>query len=539
MRKVILLAIVVIAIGGGGYYLWNGKPKESSAPVGQVQRILKLSKGDLSLNVSANGVVQPINKVEIKSKASGQVLFLGFEEGESVQQGRLLAILDTVTAQNDFDQAKSDLEVAKAALIQSENNVRRAKELFQKSLISQQELDAANTDYVRTQSSLIRGKSMLSTAEVRLKETRISAPISGIILSRNIELGQIVASGVSNVGGGTILASIADMEEVNVETNVDEVDIGRVNVGQSAKVIADAFPDDQFNGEIVRIAPLGKTQQNVTSFVVIVRVKNVGGKLKAGMSASVDIEIFNRKNVLLIPNEALKDPRTEQGKAIMTAAGLTMPKDDKPKIVEAKEIKKVEPEAAGDSPGDFQKMRERMQNASPEEREKMRTQMRERMEKMSPEERQKMFEQFRQRMGSQGGGQQGGDGFGGRGFGRGGEGGANFGGGPGGGEGSRVRRQSQVSANQDVTKWRLTIVKQGEAFVGRFVKVGPSNFDNSEVLEGLQEGDEIQVTTISRAKIASQEFNDRMKSMQSMGGMSGGAGRGATGTGGGGGGGRR
>ncbi len=524
MKKYVLLAIIVIVIGGVGYYfLGNNKPKDAT-PTGQVQRVVKVGRGDLNLIVSANGVVQPINKVEIRSKASGQIVELTFEEGQTVAKRDLLIGIDQTQTKNDYDQAKADLALAEAAISQAENNYKRAKELHDKKLISEQERDQSGVDHVRAQSQLVKAKAVLSSAEDRLRDTRILAPISGVILSRSVELGQIIASAVSNVGGGTLLATIADMDMVNVETNVDEVDIGKVRVGQTAKITADAYPDDTFRGGIIRISPLGKSLQNVTTFNVIVRVRNLGGKLKAGMSTSVDIEVFNRQNVVLVPNEALKDPRSEQGRAMLASAKLTVPEEKQEKA--KGDQKKADGKSnTAEEQFDPQKFRERMQNATPEERQKMFAQMRERFEKMSPEEREKaraeMGGRF-QRGGGQGG-QSGGQGQQGgvmmfRGDGSAGMMGGAF---PQEGQGARVRRQAQVN-NENEVRWRIVSAKEGEGFKPRLVKVGPSNFDNSEVLEGLKEGEEIQITTISRAKLASEQFNERMRTMSGVGGVGGG-----------------
>jgi HlyD family secretion protein len=501
-RRMLYGGVVVVVVAGVGYYfLGQNGAEESQAATGQVQRIVTLAKGDLNLVVSANGVVQPINSVEIKSKASGQIEQLNFEEGDHVERGQLLIALDQATAKNDYEQAKADLATAEANLTQAENNNRRAQELFSLQLISEQERDQSNVDLVRIRAQVIKAQAALSLAEERLRETRITAPISGIILTKNVELGQIISSGVSNVGGGSLLATIADMQQVHVQTNVDEVDIGRVAVGQTAKVVADAYPDQTFTGEVVRISPLGKTQQNVTTFNVIILVRNIGGRLKAGMSASVDIEIFNRKQVLLIPNDALRDPQSEQGRILLAQLrereGTNEGKADTAKV---------------DQQGteDPQAMRERLMNMSPEERMKEFQRMRERFANMSPEEQERARSQMRSQFG---GGQGGGGGQ------------MTFrmgsGGGMDGSQGQRVRRAAQVGSTQEVRR-RLVEVKQGSEFVPKMIEVGPSNFDYSEVLGGLNEGDEVRITTISRAKIASEQFNERMRSMQSVGGIGGG-----------------
>ena len=260
MKRALIIGGVAIAVAIGTWAVFvrgKGDPGPSS-PASQLQREAILARGDLDLTVSADGVVQPINKVEVKSKASGQIFELNVVEGQEVTKGDLLIALDQKTALNDYDQAKADLELAEANATQQENNYRRSAELFDKSMISQQERDLANVESVRAKSSLVKARAALSSADERLRDTRIRAPIDGIVLTKNVEIGQIISSGVSNVGGGTLLATLADMSQVYVETNVDEVDIGRIAVGQSAKVVADAYPDDSFTGEVIRIAPLGQ-----------------------------------------------------------------------------------------------------------------------------------------------------------------------------------------------------------------------------------------------------------------------------------------
>ena len=505
--------LAVVALVVLGYMFLGGSKKVDPVQTGQVQRIVKVIRGDLNLSVSANGVVQPINKVEIRSKAGGQILQLNFEEGSNVQKNDLLAIVDTTQTKNDYEQTKADLASATQALTQAENNSRRSKGLFEKKLISDQDFDQSKVDLVRAQTNLVRAKAALSTQEDRLHDTRVLAPITGIILSRSVDLGQIISSAVSNVGGGTVLASIANMENVYVITNVDEVDIGKVLVGQRAKVIADAFPEDSFYGEVLRIAPLGKTSQNVTTFNVVVLVKNLGGKLKAGMSASVDIEIFRRQNVLLVPNEALKDPKSEQGMALMASI-----KVDSTKTRSVEDERMV---ALADSKQEremtIEEIGAKMRSTTGDEREKLGATMRERFQKMSPEERQKMVAQSgRGGPGAAGGGgnvMMGGGGM------------MIVMGGPGiGDQGQRQRRQSQVS-NVNEVRERIVVVKDSDQFIPKLVKVGPSNFDYAEIIEGLNAGDEIQVTTISRAKVAAEQMNERMRSNSGLSGMTGGGAR--------------
>jgi HlyD family secretion protein len=471
--KVMIAAGGVVLTGAAVVLVLRGSGQEENVPSGRLERVVRVERGDLDLTVSADGVVQPINKVEVKSKASGQILELNLVEGEEVRQGDLLVALDQTTAINDADQAKADLEVAEANAAQQENNDRRSEELVKKNLISQQEYDQAHVEYVRAKANLVKARAVLSSAEERLRDTRIRAPISGIVLTKNVEIGQIISSGVSNVGGGTVLATLADMQKVYVETNVDEVDIGRVQIGQRAVVHADAFADDSFPGEVVRLAPLGKTQQNVTVFTVIVQVINRGGKLKAGMSASVDIEIFRRSHVLLLPNDALHDPKSDEGREMM--ARLSGGSD-----ASAVRVDSISPSRTGGSEG-----------------------WRERLASLTPEERAALRERFMRRTGEAGSGE-----------------------GRRSGEDRIANRlgsdRPASPSGQEPPRRRLVRVKEGEQFVPRLVMTGPNNYDNTEIVSGLSEGDEVLETVVSRARIAADQFQERLRSRQSMGGMGGG-----------------
>jgi HlyD family secretion protein len=146
-----------------------------------------------------------------------------------------------------------------------------------------------------------------------LSESIVRAPIDGVILQKYVEEGQIIASGVSNVGGGTPIVDIADMSSVHIEAGIDEIDIGKVQVEQPAMVVADAYPELKFRGKIVRIAPEAKIEQNVTLFDVIVEVENTDGKLKSGMNTSIEITIVKKEEVLLVPAIALQMPKSPEG----------------------------------------------------------------------------------------------------------------------------------------------------------------------------------------------------------------------------------
>jgi HlyD family secretion protein len=298
-------AIVVLM---GSYFLWPRKPVEKSiASSGPSLRTAVVSRGDLTALVSATGKVEPIQKVEVKSKASGEILTMPVEEGDRVQKGTLIARIDETDLRNAYEQAVADLELAKATVAQTTSNVKRQTELFNRGLLSQAEIDQVKLEEVRAKAQLIKAESELVAAETRLKDAVVRSPINGLVLQKNVEAGQVISSGINSVSGGTLIATVANMDSAYIYAEVDEVDIGQVHIGQKAKVVPDAFPDDVFYGYVLRVAPLAKVEQNVTTFNVTVVVANTSNKLKAGMNATVDLTVADRQDVLLVAKQAVKE----------------------------------------------------------------------------------------------------------------------------------------------------------------------------------------------------------------------------------------
>jgi HlyD family secretion protein len=429
----------LLILAAGSLWLLKGTSQPSAATMAFVPQTEKVKRGDLSVIVSATGIIQPINKVEIKSKASGQIEELKIEESDLVDKNDLIARLDQKDTKNSYDQAVADLDVAEANLKQAKSDFQRSSELYDKGLISAAEFDQARLAVVQANAQLVRARINLDNSDIRLKETVVRSPITGIILTKNVEVGQIISSGISNVSGGTLIATVADMKEVYVKADVDEVDIGEIQAGMEAKVTADAYPNQLFKGKVLRIAAQSKVTQNVTTFEVTILVNNPGGLLKAGMNASVEILIADKKNVLLIPNEAL-----------MTRADLMQ---EMSKLRFALGSENQGPRADGRPGGGRPEggRRRQMEGASAQPAEPR-------------------------------------------------------------GEG----RPRDGSGMDNENLRRGVILKHGSEFHPRMVETGVANFDNTEVISGLQEGDEVMYTFFSRAKQASDQFRQRMSQMNGM-----------------------
>lgn len=293
-----------------------------------------VKRGTFQIGVSASGVVRPIDRVEIKSKASGRIEELPVDEGDYVEKGTLIARLDQTDVQAELEQAKADLEIAKAELKQAQNTFHRQDQLFQKGLISDEERDQAVLLMAQARGRIVRAQTSLAQADVRFSETVVCAPISGVILQKYVEEGQIISSGISNVSGGTPIVDIADMRSVYIEAGVDEIDVGKVLAGQHAVVTVEAYPQTRFSGDIIRIKPEAKIEQNVTLFDVVIEVDNAEGKLKSGMNATVEITITNEENVLLAPTMALKIPPERGAKQNIRQALLKQGNEFVPRRVE-------------------------------------------------------------------------------------------------------------------------------------------------------------------------------------------------------------
>lgn len=308
MKKLLIISVIIVAVAAGGYFLfWSGGGKETALAV--QSKIVMPIRGELRVTINSTGKVEPVKTVEVKSKASGEIIHLGFEEGDYVKQGDLLCKIDPELVKFEYDKAVADLAVAKVSLQTTEREVARQKEMFDKQLVSEAEMESKQLTLEQARASLVRAEASVSNAKKSLDDTVVRAPISGLIVLCNVEVGNIIASGISNVSGGTALMQIAQVDSVFIVAQVDETDIGKVELGQPVEVEADAYPDQSFKGEVLKIAPMAQVQQNVTIFEVTTKVDNAERKLKSGMNANIEIITAFAENALLIPNAAVKDPK--------------------------------------------------------------------------------------------------------------------------------------------------------------------------------------------------------------------------------------
>lgn len=367
MKKLFIFLILVAVIITGGY-LWAIRDMNEKTETQQWSTV-KVEKGSIRTAVSCTGQVVSNLDVEIKCKASGEVINLPFDISDRVKKGDLIVEIDPVDEQRKVNQAKVILESSQARLIQTKVNLQiaqgnlgierksaeasqksaiatakdardkadRVKKLFERKITTQENRETAETIAIQAEVDLENArigieklqitahelelkrqdvrlakaqietnKIDLSLAEQRLKDTKVFSPIDGVVSERNVQSGQIISSGISNVGGGTLVMVLSDLTRLFILASVDESDIGKVKLGQKVIITADAFPGKRFFGKIERIATKGVNISNVVTFEVKIEVQGRDKQLlKPEMTANVDIIVADKAGVLIVPSEVV------------------------------------------------------------------------------------------------------------------------------------------------------------------------------------------------------------------------------------------
>jgi HlyD family secretion protein len=329
MRKLLSIVIALVILGAGAYSYY-GYVRKPEAPTIATARV---TRGDLAETVSATGALQAVTTVQVGTQVSGTIQELNADFNSIVRKGQVLARLDPSLIQSQIEQARAnliraeaDLERFRVALDDARTKLLRARELSAKKLIAQTELETADVA-VRSAEAQLRSQeagvtqsqASLRQNQVNLAHTVIESPIDGLVISRNVDVGQTVAASMS---APTLFVLAADLTEMQVLASLDESDVGRIRPGQSVRFRVDAFPSEEFRGSVTQVRLQPTTVQNVVTYQTVIDVPNPGLELKPGMTANVNIEIARRTNVLLVPNGALRFRPTPE---TFAALGQTPP----------------------------------------------------------------------------------------------------------------------------------------------------------------------------------------------------------------------
>ena len=539
---VVASALSLLALGA------CSKKKDQAAAI----QTAAVERRDIVVQAEASGAVEPINLVEVKSKASGLVTRMNVETGAQVRAGDLLVQVDTRDVQNQYDQALADVRAAEARLDISRAQKRRADDLFAQRITTAQEHEAAQLDFANAQAALVRGRTSLDLAKQRLEDATVTAPVSGTIIERTVSPGQVITSATGSVTGGTTLLKMADLSRVRVRALFNETDIGQVRAGQVATVTVDAYPDRPFSGVVEKIEPQAVVQQSVTMFPVLVTLDNREGLLKPGMNGEASVLVDRREDVLAIPVDAVRSMREVATAAEMlgidpdsAAAQVRAQMQQRP----GSDAPAATPVPAGattrESRGDVALPQERRRQVAqvsaeecapvtaalaknPEVRTKLEA-LRRRMQSGEADlaaartESQALYAQLgvdpalaraclRRASGQQAGGARAATATG-----------AGATNGAGGVPAGMANGQGRTRARPG-----LVFVKAGEGWVPRVVRLGISNYDYVEVVSGLKEGEEVALLAAAAMQMQRDATTQRVRNMTG-GGFTGGAGGGRAG----------
>ena len=466
----------------------------------------------IQVTVDAAGVVEAESTVEVKSKASGEVLAVHAETGDIVRAGALLVEIDKRTPQNSLSQTEATLSAAQARRRIAQTQMERAQTLFKSQTLTQADVEQTQLEFANAESQVVGAKVAVENARITLEDTDVRAPITGTILEKTVEPGTVIASTTQNVSGGTTLMKMADLTAVQVRTRVDETDIGKIQPGMKTKVTVAAYPNQPFEGEVLKIEPQALVEQNVTQFSVLIKLVNRGGLLKPGMNADVQIQIANREGVPAVPTAALRADTDVPLTALMLGLDEAALRKDlwpegEPSAAAAKNTVQIGDRTInlpeGTDAAKFTALMQKRQSG----------------QELTAEERTLMRSVFQANGGNFGGGGGGGN-FGGGGPPGGFPGGGNFGGGggnfrgpqggggniPGGGppQAAAARSSDYLFGGE---YW--VIAMRGDQPVPVAVKTGLTDLEYSEIVSGLEPGDRVLLlpsTSLYEQQERLQEF---------------------------------
>ncbi|MGB0129000.1 MAG: efflux RND transporter periplasmic adaptor subunit [Rhodocyclaceae bacterium] len=331
-RPALWVGVLLLALAGGGLWVWQARQAASAAPAYATQVV---ARGNLTLNVTANGTLQPTRSINIGSELSGTVLKVNVDVNDRVRKGQVLVELDTAKLRDQILRARASLAVTNAKVAQTRATVKEAKATLARfeevarlsggKVPSKTELDTARAtlerataDEASARASVADAKAALSTDEINLSKASIRAPADGVVLTRSVDPGNAVAASLQAV---TLFSLAEDLKKLRLWVYVDEADVGAVKVAQNARFTVSAYPGRKFPAQVTRVGFGSTITDNVVTYLTYLDVDNSDLSLRPGMTATATITAMQRSDVLLVPNSALRFEPTAAGSAKATAAG--------------------------------------------------------------------------------------------------------------------------------------------------------------------------------------------------------------------------
>jgi len=299
MKKGIIIGLVVIILGAVVYFLWFRKSDRSSSVSWET---VSIERGNIRNEVTATGTLQAVTEVEVGTQVSGKINEIFVDFNSKVRKGEVIARLDTTTLAAQVFDAQATMQRMKIQLRQAERDYKRTRELYKQKVMARIDYEKALNAYETAQANLYSAEAQLNRLKTNMGYATITSPIDGVVISRNVEVGQTVAASFNSP---TLFQIVNDLTKMQVEADVDEADIGQVKVGQEVSFTVDAYPDDNFNGQVRQIRLQPVVISNVVNYIVIIDVPNPEMKLMPGMTASLSIYVNKADSVLCVPAKAL------------------------------------------------------------------------------------------------------------------------------------------------------------------------------------------------------------------------------------------
>lgn len=300
MKKGIVIGVLALIVATGWYLM---KPKNKESFSAKDFEMATVTRGSVAYVVTASGKIQPINQVSIGTQVSGIIEEVLVDYNDEVKEGQLLARLDTSVLQENLNDAKARLDLATAKKKISNLNYERLNKLYKEKLISKANLEEAEIDLETAKANVLSSQADYNKAERNYGYATITSPVSGTVISKEVEQGQTVAASLSTP---TLFMIAEDLTKMQIEANIAEADIGVIKAGKAVSFTVDAYPNDKFDGIVQQIRLSPKEESNVVMYTVVIEVDNSSRKLLPGMTASVSIEVERAEDALLLPAMVLQ-----------------------------------------------------------------------------------------------------------------------------------------------------------------------------------------------------------------------------------------
>jgi HlyD family secretion protein len=310
IKKPVVIAVAVLAVLAAGFWIW----KKTTASAEPQYRFASIERGNLEAAVSATGTLSAVTTVQVGTQVSGKIVAILVDFNDRVKKGQLIARIDPTLLEQTVRDAQAGVERNHAELEQSQREFERNQQLFERKVLTEIEFNNAKYALAVTRANVKSAQVTLDRARQNLSYTQIYAPIDGIVVERNVDVGQTVVASMSTP---QLFLIANDLAQMQILASVDESDIGAITQGQNVRFSVQAYPNEKFVGEVKQVRLQSKTTENVVNYTVVVRVANNNGKLLPGMTATLDFLTGEARDALLAPNSALRFRPTEEMRAVM------------------------------------------------------------------------------------------------------------------------------------------------------------------------------------------------------------------------------